>query len=59
MNKTQYKFECERQRLISECHALVAAIASRPGSTKLLRVVAPMLEHYASYKANRAQRFGR
>ncbi len=59
MNRTQYEFECERQRLISECHALVAAIASRPGSTKLLRVVVPMLEHYANYKLSRKQHSGR
>lgn len=45
--------ELERQQLVKECHSLIAAIASRPGSTKLLRGILPMLEIYANYKANR------
>ena len=45
--------ELERQRLIKEAHSLVAAIATRPGSTKLLKGVIPILEMYASYKSNR------
>lgn len=45
--------ELERQQLIKQCHSLVAAIASKPSSIKLLRGILPMLEIYASYKANR------
>lgn len=47
--------ELERQQLIKQAHCLVAAIASRPGSIKLLRGVIPMLEIYAGYKASRAR----
>lgn len=50
MNKTA---ELERQQLIEQCYRLIAAIASRPGSTKLLRGVLKSLEIYAGYKANR------
>lgn len=48
--------ELEREQLIKQAHCLIAAIASRPGAIKLLRGILPMLETYASYKANRARR---
>jgi len=48
--------ELERQQLIKQAHCLVAVIASRPGSIKLLQGVIPMLEIYAGYKANRVRR---
>lgn len=51
-----YTAELERQQLIKQCHCLVAAIASRPGSVKLLRGIIPMLEIYAGYKTNRVRR---
>lgn len=51
-----YAAELERQQLIKHCHALVAVIASRPGSTKLLRGIVPTLEQFAAYKVNRVQR---
>ncbi|MBA2748905.1 MAG: hypothetical protein H0U45_09245 [Tatlockia sp.] len=44
--------ELERQQLIRQCHSLVAAIANRPGSTKLLRGIVPTIETFAGYKAN-------
>lgn len=47
--------ELERQELLKKCHCLIAVIASRPGSTKLLRGVIPMLQVFANYKANRAR----
>lgn len=50
--------EIERQQLVKQAHCLIAAIASRPGSTKLLQGVIPMLKIYASYKVNRARRRG-
>ncbi len=51
MNQS-YIAELERQSLIKQCHCLIAAIANRPGSTKLLRGVLPTLETFAGYKAN-------
>ncbi len=48
--------ERERQELIKQAHSLIAAIASRPGGTKLLRGIVPTLEMYASYKRGRRQR---
>lgn len=48
--------ELERQQLIKQAHSLVAAIASRPGATKLLKGIMPTLEMYAGYKANRVRR---
>ena len=51
--------ELERQELIKKCHCLVAAIANRPGSTKLLLGIVPTLELFASYKANRRSRYQR
>lgn len=45
--------ELERQQLIKECHCLIAVIANRPGSIKLLRGVLPTLETFAGYKSNR------
>ncbi len=49
--------ELERQQLIKRCHCLVAAIANRPGSTKLLLGIVPTLELFAGYKANRRSRY--
>ncbi len=51
-----YAAELERQQLIKEAHSLVAAIASRPGATKLLRGILPVLQQYASYKQGRWRR---
>lgn len=48
----QPQSELERQQLIKQAHSLIAVIASRPGSIKLLRGVIPMLETYAAYKSN-------
>jgi hypothetical protein len=48
-----YAVELERQELIKKCHSLVAAIANRPGSIKLLKGILPTLELFAAYKANR------
>jgi hypothetical protein len=59
MNKTQCELERQRQELLKEAHSLIAVIASRPGSIKLLRITVAMLQSYAAYKANRKQRFGR
>jgi hypothetical protein len=53
MNKTQCKLEREHQHLVKEAHCLIAAIASRPGSIKLLRITVAMLQSYANYKLNR------
>jgi len=53
MNDLSYAAQQERQELIKEAHSLIAAIASRPGSTKLLRATVAMLQSYAAYKANR------
>lgn len=50
MNETP---ELERQQLIEQCHRLITAIASRPGSTKLLRGALKSLEIYAAYKTGR------
>lgn len=47
--------ELERQQLTKHAHSLISAIALRPGATKLLKGVMPMLEQYAAYKANRSQ----
>ena len=52
MSENHAAAELERQQLIKKCHSLVAAIASRPGSTKLLRGILPTLEIFAGYKAN-------
>ena len=51
-----YNAELEHQQLVKQAHCLVAAIANRPASVKLLRKVIPMLEIYAGYKANRVRR---
>jgi hypothetical protein len=51
--------ELERQELIKKCHCLVAAIARRPGSTKLLLGIVPTLELFANYKSNRRSRYQR
>lgn len=48
--------ELERQELIKRCHSLVAAIANRPGSIKLLLGIVPTLEIFAGYKSNRRSR---
>lgn len=54
-----YPFDSpEHQALVSEAHALIAAIAKRPGATKLLRGIIPMLQIYAAYKANRKRSHG-
>jgi hypothetical protein len=55
MSQSHAAAELERQELIKQCHCLIAAIASRPGSTKLLRGVLPMLEVFAAYKQKRAR----
>lgn len=47
--------ELERQQMIKQAHALVAAIASKPGSAKLLRGILPTLQMYAGYKTNRVR----
>jgi hypothetical protein len=55
MTQANYaKAELERQELIKQAHSLIAAIASRPGSTKLLRTIVPILKLYATYKKSRA-----
>lgn len=51
-----YAAELERQQLVKQCHSLIAAIASRPGATKLLKGIVPVLEQYAQYKSNRVRR---
>lgn len=51
--KSTYAAELQRQELTAKCHALIAAIASRPGALKLLKGVLPTLQMYAQYKANR------
>lgn len=48
--------ELERQQLTKHAHSLVAAIAIRPGATKLLKGIMPMLEQFAAYKQNRVRR---
>ena len=48
--------DSEHQHLVARCHTLVAAIASRPGATKLLKGIVPTLEMYAGYKRAQAQR---
>jgi hypothetical protein len=53
MNKNQYELERQHQELVKRAHSLIAAIASRPGSLKLLRITVAMLQSYAAYKANR------
>ena len=57
MNESQqtHAAELERQQLIKQAHSLVAAIASRPGATKLLKGIMPTLEMYAGYKSNRVR----
>jgi hypothetical protein len=52
MSESHIAAELERQQLIRQCHSLVAAIANRPGSTKLLKGILPTLEVFAGYKAN-------
>ncbi len=52
---TSVQLELERQELIKKAHALIASIANRPGSLKLLKIVVPMLESYGAYKANRSR----
>lgn len=52
---TSVQLELERQQLIKRAHSLVAEIAARPGSLKLLKIIVPMLESYAAYKANRSK----
>lgn len=47
----------EHQELVARAHALVAAIASRPGSIKLLQGIVSTLELYAGYKLNRQRRY--
>ncbi len=54
MNKATYGLE--HQELIKQCHYLIAAIANRPGGTKLLQGILPTLQMYAQYKANRKRR---
>ena len=44
MNENHTAAELERQQLIRHCHSLVAAIANRPGSIKLLKGIVPTLE---------------
>jgi len=51
-NQQTHAAELERQQLIKQCHSLIAAIASRPGATKLYGIM-PTLEQYAAYKQNR------
>lgn len=53
MSSTSVQLELERQELIKQAHSLIAKIASRPGSLKLLKIVVPILEQYADYKRNR------
>ncbi len=48
--------ELERQQLTKRAHCLVAQIATRPGATKLLKGIVPVLEQYAQYKAKRVRR---
>lgn len=56
MNEQEQPHLQERQQLIKQAHSLIAAIASRPGSTKLLRGIMPTLQLYAGYKTNRKRR---
>jgi hypothetical protein len=50
MTPEQVRAELERERLIAECHSLIAAIASKPGSIKLLRGGVLSLRLYAAKK---------
>ena len=50
--------ELERQDLIKQAHCLIAVIASRPGSTKLLKGILPMLHLHAQYKVRKPRRRG-
>ena len=54
MNQHEAHDTLEHQRLVARCHGLIAAIASRPGGTKLLRGILPVLEQYAAYKKRKA-----
>ena len=47
------QFELERQELLAENHALLAAIAQRPYALKLLRSVRQGLLMHLDYKVNR------
>ncbi len=49
----QIQFELERQELLAENHALLAAIAQRPYSLKLLRSVRQGLLMHLDYKGTR------
>jgi hypothetical protein len=48
--------ELERQDLIKQAHCLIAVIASRPGSIKLLRGILPVLQQYAQYKSRQRRK---
>ena len=56
--QSHHTAELEREQLIKQCHCLIAAIASRPGSTKLLKGILPMLHQYAQYKRRKPRRRG-
>jgi hypothetical protein len=59
MNENHAAAELQRRELIRHCHSLVAMIANRPGSIKLLQGILPTLEAFAQYKANRRSRYQR
>ncbi|WNN92094.1 hypothetical protein [Gloeocapsopsis dulcis] len=52
MNEPQH--ELERQRLLAECHGLIALIGRKHYSLKLLKVAKSALQTVAAYKQNRA-----
>jgi hypothetical protein len=49
------KAEAERGDLVSECHALIVAIAYKPSCLKLLGLARNHLKMLAQYKANRTR----
>ena len=49
------KAEVERGDLVSECHALIVAIAYKPSCLKLLGLARNHLKMLAQYKANRTR----
>ncbi len=55
----QVRAELERQELIKKAHSLIALIAAKPNSLKVLRSTVAMLESYFAYKSGRGQRFRR
>lgn len=51
--QTIRKAEAERGDLVSECHALIVAIAYKPSCLKLLNLAKNHLKLLAEYKSNR------